>query len=382
MGQDINKARRLYYSPIVESTFGTAATMSRCALSLLTGDPLAPTELSVSDTEFSAGGAVATDFETAHIVKGYDFPAQPYPLIATNELILQSFLKALGHDALTSLGGSLYSHQGPASGTPSQANLPVYPAGFTIEEHMGGEAAVADSDYKFLGMQLSAVELSWGETDMAVVTWTLVGSGKTDAASITSESGTITTPMTFVTPMQIRTWIKAAPAKGQTAFDGHEVSASAWAFPTINSGATDLGAQMMGGKVRFDGALGTPRQGQAVGAGIYTPQRKQGKRTASAELKLRIDDTTRPLLKKRTGSTWDSQNEYTVGFDIMGQTAGHGVQIVLPLCAPPVVSGGAGSGEAVRTLTFNARKVTAGTDYGPISIYGVNGENLDYATAA
>lgn len=371
---EMGQRRRLYVADQVESAYCTGQTPTHVLLSLLDGELLAPTPDILGDEQFSLGG-VATDFRTRSIVRSWDFQAR-VPLLATLEGIALTLAKALG--GVDSVGGSTgaYTHTFAAN------DLPDYLPSWTIEEHMAGAAKNDYSDRRFLGVQVDGWELTWGEQDVAVMTLDLVGSGRLGTQADMTESN-LTIPMTFVTPVKIRTWLDNCGTRGQSDWDGsHEVATTAGGFPGLDANATDVSAWMRSGAIRWrNNSAAAPRQGQAVGADRYQGQRRATNRTCEIELTLAIDDTTRAfaLLKALDSMDWNTQTEFTIGFDFAAQTANHGVQIIAPIAAlTQQPTGGSGPGERRRTFTFGARKTSAGTTRAILTCYAVNADANAY----
>jgi hypothetical protein len=366
---------RRFYVGGQEASFGAGGSLTHLGLSLLDGPPIKRTVNKLTDAKYT-GGTVRTDQATGHIITDYALDAT-VPVMPSLEIFAWALGKILGNDTKAAVGG-LWGH------TITCPDVGDYLPSFPVEEHLAGPTAQADTDWKHLGVQLDALTLTWGEAGMAKLALKIAGSGSVEAAGTVTESGLVVPDNNFIFPQRIRPWFKAATTEHASAWDGtHEVSATAGDFPTINTGATNLGPYCIGGELRLVAGLGQPKQGQYVPSstsGIHRSQQKANARVFELDLTLRIDDSTRPLIKALEASTSTDQNEYTVGFEIAGFTAGHGMQVVLCLCDPPNDTPNTGEGMATRKFTFIARKVKAGTDRPIVSAYAVNADNIDYGT--
>lgn len=366
----LNQSRRLYVSATDESTFGTAETLTHVLNHPIEFSPLIRTQENVLSSGFASGDQ--TDHPTTHL---------PVRTSLRGNLSVWASLESLGiFMAKAFASGDTLAGGGPYTHTIAYSTAPTYLPGMTIEEHFGGATVDATNDRKYLGVCIDSFEFSFGMTGFAMINCGLIGSGRVDSASSQTESG-MTTPSYFLAAPKIRVGIEAATSEHTSPWDGgHEVSATAGTFATIDASATDISHLIESFTLRVNnGGTNEFLAGSSISTGVYAGQPFTGNRTVEVEFTAMLDDNTEPLINALADSTTADQNEYACYIDIAGNVNGYGAQIVVPLMAlAENPSGGTGSGPGKYTFRFLARKTSAGTSRSVISAYVANQDNYDY----
>lgn len=370
-GTKVGQGRRLYVSATRQTEQGTEATLTHIIDHMLDSEPLEIDQERMDDDLHASGND--SDHPRSHLVLGHSLN-QPFSCLASLELI-GIFLSAAMNAADTKTGGAApYAHD------LAYAALPNFLPMLTLEEHMGGATWVAATDRRHLDVSIDSFELAVPGAGQARINLGLLGTGRTEAGSDITEGGL----RAFTGPMpapKFRVSIEANSSNGASNWDGtSEVSATAGAFPTLDSGATDISSYMSNLVIRvLNGSKQEPEFGSSVGSGLYNGQvmPAEGGRRVEVEFTAKYGTPFSVLLHSLADSTNLLQKEWTIILNATSDTAGHGGMIALPVCALMAKpSGMTGRGPLSVTYKFRARKCAL---YQPIVAKICNFDSMAYA---
>jgi len=361
----MGQSRRLYVSATKESTFGTAAALTHVLDHPSEFGRLEVTTEKIDNNRYASG---AVDFPTAHLPVSYRL---------TGDLSVWASLESLGIFFAKAMGGDTKAGAGPYTHTLDMTTLPFFLDGMTIQENCAGVAVDSTYDTIHKGVCVDSVELRIGSTGLAMVNVGLLGSGINADGSTQTESG-LTKPSFLIAAPKVRIAYDAALSEGVSPWDGgHEVSATAGTFPTIDSGASDLSAYIDSFSLKLsNGGTQARSAGSSTTTGIYAGQAFTENREVMVEFTAHLGTSTANWLRALVESTAAAQREYAFILDIAGGTDGYGAQFVVPLATMDSnPDGGSGTGPQMYTFRFRGRKSTS---WMPLEVYIANADNFDY----
>lgn len=362
--------RRLY-AAAATATWGSAGTITHVFEHECESPRLEITNNQLSDREYASGNTGMAEKKRLPVDKQL---RADFSLWASLEAIGVFGYHGSGTSDTKSGASAPYLHTGPF------VNAPFYLGGMTIEEHLYGATADTDVDVNFVSCAVDKFELSWGETGFAKINVGLIGSGET-ANATTQTEGSLTIPSYLIASSKIRVRLEPAVSEGQSPWAGTQsVSATAGAFPALDTGEVDISQYVESGSFLIDNKSRTDAQtGTSTGAGVYLAAPFVDAQEVRVNLKMKHGTDIEALLRSNATRTVAAQKEYCVILDIAGGTANYGCQITVPLAViTDNPGGGAGTGLQTYDYSFQARKVSGGTDREVAYLWLKNADNYDY----
>lgn len=364
--------QRIYLDRLKETTFGTANTSG----------PWVPTHYFNPLASFETptpGIVVFNDREhaTGTEYMGVQSPVRrggkfTIPLPFTPEAFAWAMGYGVGDDTVSGSGPYIHTFAQPVPGT-------LMPA-FSAEFHNLGATADASKDFRLLGCVLEGFDLTipragWPQLDLMVA-----NSGAYDNSALLSPTeSSLIGPTPLIPGGKFRFSYANASTEGQSAFGGSI---------TTPSGAGNFGANALTNvltehcdsiklSVR-NNPQGLDAAGVSSGAGTVGARPFFSDRTVTLDFTADSTTVTDDFDLALFNATQANNHESTFLLEFTSDVIPTGTQpyagvVVLPLMAltaPPTRLGGRGS--AKRSLSFEAKAIRAGTDYGAIKAYYYN----------
>ena len=370
-------ARRLYRSKVVETTFGTAATLTEVIPHDLSFEPLATDPEKISDQDMASGNN--TVFPQRDLIVDNRLIGD-VPIYGTARQWGLSLAHAIGADAVTTPSGSFKLH------TIEPGDVDIYLPGETRQENRRTSTADTDADIKATGVCIDKTKLEWKEKGPAVLADSLISEGRDGTAASVTESG-LSLETSFLTSKRIRVYMYAASTNGQSPWDGaHYVVGDygasylqAGAFPAAPTGFTNISHLVKSGFLEWrNGAAFEQNGGTGSGAALQGGPPMTKARGCTLSLRCIASSEIESWLKG-----WQV-NDYASGYQCCFQiyalnALNECLSFVLPLAAlASKPKEGTGRGPQTYVFEWKAIKVYTGTDRPVVSVGYVNTDSTDY----
>lgn len=358
-----DRGQRLYLARAAEGTFGTAGTLTHLfnPLDGFQASGISPEMLS------DRGHATGKEFMTKQY-PGRRRPTMQVPLPLSPAAWGFGWGFGLGKDTVS--GATDYVHRFELLAANSLM------LGLTAQYHANGATYDSDTDWKTMGNYVREVKWTISRQGWSRIDLDIAGAGYYEAGSTVTESS-LQAPECLIPNPKCRVRLKAAGTEGTTEWGGTwTAQTNSGVFANTMSSDIDLTPYL--DTITFtvrNNPEGEDAAGTSVGVGSVGGRPKVGvARDVIVDCTWWLGTDTKAIDRVLANATQANNAEYSllaewVSDTVIGSNLYSG-GLIVPLAGltqKPTPSGGLG--QATRTANFEAKNVTAGTDYGAIRAY-------------